>query len=245
MTEQSDYPSAEMLNALLDDELSADERAHLLAKLHEDKVLSAEFCELRMIKDAVQLAHMDVQQPKRNQRRQQRIQWFSIAAALALFVLGILLGGGVVIQQQQSEQRFAILDPQGLGQAPAQAENEEMRIVFHLTHPDIIAADDLLDEVEVVLDQYQKQSRPLRIEVVANNDGLNLFRKGLTVHAERIAEMSRTYPNLTFVACQNTIQRLKVEDGIEVVLIPQARVTGSGVNHVAKRQQEGWAYIRL
>lgn len=244
MTEQRDYPSAEMLNALLDDELSADERAQLLARLHEDKVLSAEFCELRMVKDAVQLAHMDVQQPKRNQGRQRRIQWFSIAAALALFVFGILLGGGVV-KQQQSEQRFAILDPQGYGQAPALAENEEMRIVFHLTHPDIIAADDLLDEVEVVLEQYQQQSKPLRIEVVANNEGLNVFRKGLTVHAERIAEMSQTYPNLTFVACQNTIQRLNVEDGIEVVLIPQAEVTKSGVNHVARRQQEGWAYIRL
>jgi len=244
MTEHRDYPSAEMLNALLDDELSTDDRAQLLAKLQEDKALSAEFCELRMIKDAVQLAHMDVELPRRYQRSQQKTRWFSIAAGLVLFIFGIVLGG-VVIQQQQSEQRFAILDPQGYGLAPAVAENEEMRIVFHLTHPDIIAADDLLDEIEELLDQYQQQAKPLRVEVVANNDGLNLFRRGLTVHAERIAEMSRDYPNLTFVACQNTIQRLKVEDGVEVVLIPQAEVTGSGVSHVAKRQQEGWAYIRL
>lgn len=244
MTDQKDYPSAEMLNALLDGELGSDERARLLARMQEDKSLSAEFCELRMVKDAVQLAHMDVQQPARYRRRQRQVRWFSVAAGLVLFVFGILLGG-VISKPEFGGQRFAILDPQGYGQAPAVAENKEMRIVFHLTDPDSLTADDLLDEVEEVLQEYQQSAKPLRVEVVANNEGLNLFREGLTVHADRIAEMSRTWPNLTFVACQNTIQRLKVEDGIEVVLLPQAEVTESGVNHVARRQQEGWAYIRL
>jgi len=243
MRDDRDYPSTEMLNALLDDELSSQERASLMSRMQEDKKLSAEFCELRMVKDAVKLAHMDVELPKHYQS-QKSLHWFSIAAGLALFCLGIFLGS-IVQQNAIDEKRFAILDPQGYGEAPAIAKNEEMRIVFHLTQPDYLVAEELLDEVENVLGNYKQEGLPLRVEVVANNEGLQLFREGLSVHSDRISSMSDSYPNLTFVACENTIRRLRVENGIEVVLLPQTEVTESGISHVAKRQQEGWAYIRL
>lgn len=243
MKKNRDYPSEEMLNALLDDELSSEERASLLNEMQHDKKLSAEFCELRMIKDAVQLAHMDLELPEHYKPRK-KMHWMSLAAGFLLFGVGILLGG-VVQQQAFEDKRFAILDPAGLGDAPAAAENNEMRIVFHLTQPDIAITEELLAEVEQVLGNYEQQGLPLRVEVVANNQGLYMLRQGLSKHADRISSLSRAYPNLTFVACENTIRRLRVENGIEVVLIPQAEMTESGISHVAKRQQEGWAYIRL
>lgn len=243
MSERRDYPSEEMLNALLDNELSAEERASLLEKMQSDKQLSAEFCELRMVKDAVQLAHMDLPLPERYVKKKSSY-WMSLVAGGLLFVVGLMLGG-ITQLQTVDEKRFAILDPAGLGSAPAVAENNEMRIVFHLTQPDLLLADELLNEVEQVLTEYQQQALPLRVEVVANNEGLNLLRDGLSVHSDRINTLSEAYPNLTFVACENTIRRLHVENGIEVVLLPEAEVTESGISHVAKRQQEGWAYIRL
>ena len=243
MSERRDYPSEEMLNALLDNELSSEERASMLNELQLDKELSAEFCELRMVKDAVQLAHLDLPIPE-HYGQKKKSYWMSLVAGGLLFVIGVLLGG---VSQLQSidEKRFAILDPAGLGSAPAVAVNKEMRIVFHLTQPDLLVADELLHEVEQVLSDYKQQALPLRVEVVANNDGLNFLREGLTVHSDRINSLAEAYPNLTFVACENTIRRLHVENGIEVVLLPEAEVTESGISHVAKRQQEGWAYIRL
>lgn len=238
-----DYPSEEMLNALLDGELDNQERATLLNEMQTDKKLSAEFCELRMVKDAVQLAHAELPLPDRYKKGKSTL-WTTIAAGVLLFVAGLFFGG-VMQQDVLEEKRFAVLDPVGYGAAPAIAENLEMRIVFHLTQPDLIVADELLDEVEAVLIDYEQQELPLRIEVVANNDGLNFLREGLTVHSDRVTSLSRQYPNLTFVACENTIRRLRVENGIEVVLIPQAEITESGISHVAKRQQEGWSYIRL
>jgi len=110
---------------------------------------------------------------------------------------------------------------------------------------DPMVAGELLDEVETMLHAYQADDRPLRVEVVSHADGLELLRQSLTVHESRIHELAEAYDNLTFVACKNTIDRLRVNHGIEVQLVPDAEVTDSGVSHVVKRQQQGWSYIRV
>jgi intracellular sulfur oxidation DsrE/DsrF family protein len=81
--------------------------------------------------------------------------------------------------------------------------------------------------------------------VVGHSEGLGLLRERLSQHKDRIRQLAGQYANLTFVACQNTINRLKVERGIEVKLVPDAEVIDSGVSHVVKRQKEGWSYIRV
>ncbi len=92
---------------------------------------------------------------------------------------------------------------------------------------------------------YRSEGQPLRVEVVSHSDGLGLLRERLTQHKARIRQLARRFSNLTFVACQNTIDRLRVEQGIEVRLIPDAEVIDSGVSHVVNRQREGWSYIRV
>jgi len=62
-----------------------------------------------------------------------------------------------------------------------------------------------------------------------------IFRKALSTRYER----------LTFAACQNTIDRLRQDQGISVQLLPEAVIIDSGVAEVIKRQQQGWAYIQV
>jgi intracellular sulfur oxidation DsrE/DsrF family protein len=107
------------------------------------------------------------------------------------------------------------------------------------------AAGELLNEIEALLVEYRAAQAPLRVEVVAHGDGLDVLRTQLSAHRARVQAMADHYQNLTFVACQNTIDRLQVEQGVEVVLLPQARLTESGVDHVVRRQQQGWVYIRV
>ena len=163
--------------------------------------------------------------------------------AVGLLSGWVLHGGSTAGTAEGS--RFVVLDPEGRGQAPAVTEDEETRIVFHLTNPDPMVAGELLDEVETMLQAYKADGRPLRVEVVSHSDGLELLRKSLTVHESRIHELADDYTNLTFVACKNTINRLRVDHGIEVQLVPDAEITDSGVSHVVKRQKQGWSYIRV
>lgn len=236
------------LNAFIDGELSTDQQAEFLEAMRDDPELAREVCELGRLKAQLRLAY--AHPPKRRQRvaAKMKASWRALAASLVLLATGVV--SGWLLHDGNPEwfaqaNRFVVLDPDGRGQAPAVASEDETRIVFHLTNADQTVAGELLDEVEGMLKAYQADHRPLRVEVVSNSDGLDLLRESLSKHKQRIHQLASEYSNLTFVACKNTMDRLKVEHGIEVKLIPDAEVIDSGVGHVVKRQKEGWSYIRV
>lgn len=235
--------SDETLNAFVDGELAAEQRAELLAAMEADRALGERVCRLRSLKEKVQLAFRDPPAPPRRCPKPPA-RWLAVAATLLLFLGGGVLGWYLHPVVESSE-RFALIDQSGTGDAPAAADSDAMRIVFHLTSPDSTEGGDLLNEVEGMLEKYRQQGRPLRVEVVAYGDGLSLLRERLSRHKGRIEALAGQYDNLTFVACANTIRRAEVMEGREVVLLPNAELTESGVAHVVQRQREGWAYIRI
>lgn len=236
------------LNAYVDGELSNDQQAEVLEAMRADRELARQVCELGQLKTQVRLAYAIPPKSSRRGIAGSSSSWRAVAAGFMLLALGLV--GGWLLHANAPEwgannQRFVVLDPDGRGQTPAQAADNETRIVFHLTQADQVAAGELLDEVENLLRAYEADGRLLRVEVVSNNDGLDLLRERLSVHKARIHRLAARYSNLTFVACKNTIHRLEVEKGIEVKLIPDAEVIDSGIDHVVKRQREGWSYIRV
>ena len=235
--------SDETLNAFLDGELSEDQRAEVLAAMAEDQALSERTCRLRSVKERVQLAFREPPAPPKRRCPKRPAAWMAVAATVLLFLTGAVAGW--YLHPMVETQRFVLLDESGRGSAPATADSDAMRIVFHLTSPDMTTAGDLLDEVETMLGAYQQKDRPLRVEVVAQGDGLALLRERLSRYKGRIEALADQYGNLTFVACANTVHRAEVKEGTEVVLLPNAELTESGVAHVVERQKEGWAYIRI
>ena len=127
------------------------------------------------------------------------------------------------------------------------AADEETRIVFHLTNADQTVAGELHSTRSGgMLVAYAGR----RSSTVAGR-GRQPQRRTRTCcanhcHSTKAASTSSPmrFSNLTFVACRNTIDRLRVERGIEVKLIltPSDRV---GVSHVVKRQQGLVVYPRL
>ena len=236
------------LNAFIDGELSADQQAELLEAMRDDAELARQACELGQLKARLRLAYAQPPRPRRRVAANVKASWRAIAAGAALLAVGLvsgwLLHAGAP-EHSGDGNRFVVLDPQGRGQQPATADEDETRIVFHLTNPDPAVAGELLEEVEGMLKAYEVDHRPMRVEIVSHGEGLDLLREGLSQHEARIHQMAARYANLTFVACKNTMDRLRVERGIEVKLIPDAEVIDSGVDHVVKRQKEGWSYIRV
>jgi intracellular sulfur oxidation DsrE/DsrF family protein len=243
MTENHDLE----LNAYIDGELSTDQQAELLQAMRDDPELARRACELGQLKAQLRLAYAEPPRPPRRPAAAVRASWPTLAAAVAMLAVGLVSGWLLHANAPAlgNGQRFVMLDPDGRGQAPAVAEDGETRIVFHLTNADQDVAGELLDEIEGLLTAYEADARPLRVEVVSHSDGLDLLRERLSRHKGRIGELADRFSNLTFVACQNSIDRLKVEHGIEVKLVPDAEVIDSGVSHVVKRQKQGWSYIRV
>lgn len=236
------------LSAYVDGELTADQQAEFLELLRKDPALARRACEMSHLKAQLRVAYAEPPPPPPRVAGKVKRSWQAIAAGLGLLNLG-LVGGWVLNDQIPSQgatqNRFVMLDADGRGQAPALPQDGTTRIVFHLTNPDQTVAGELLDEIEGMLLAYRNDGRPLRVEVVSHSKGLDLLRVRLSAHQQRIHQMAERYANLTFVACRNTINRLKVEHGIEVKLVPDAEVIESGVSHVVKRQKQGWSYIRV
>lgn len=237
------YPrSDELLNAFVDNEFPAKERARILKQIHMDKEKKATACALTHLKDQVKTSYQDIPQYKGVQPRKKFHKWYALTASLLmLFVLSVAYLGVDSIAQQ----RMVILDPTGSGQQLAVKNNNEMRIVFHVSQTSRLKGAELLDDIEHLLLEYQQAGKRIRVEVVAHAQGLDLLRQSLSADKNRITEMSRKYPDLTFVACLNTIERLKREQGIDVVLVDDVLSAKSGVAHVVKRQQQGWIYIQV
>lgn len=238
-----EYPrSEEQLNAFVDDEFSPTERANIFKELHMDEAKKAEACALHHLKDRVKTAYQDVPEYRRDYTRKNMFAWRSVA--VSVFMLFIVTSAYVGIDSM-AKQRIVILDPNGSGQQLAAENTEEMRIVFHVSETSQLKGIELLDDVEALLVQYQQEGKRIRVEVVAHAQGLDLLRHSLSADEARITAMSLKYPDLTFVACTNTIDRLKREQGIDVVLVDEVLSAKSGVAHVVKRQQQGWIYIQV
>jgi hypothetical protein len=232
------------LNAYVDGELTPEERLEVLDALQHDSELAREACELNNLKSQLQLAYANPPGLSAGNIARRGPSLLTIAASIVMLAVG-LLGGWLVGNEQAPKDRLVLLDPDGRGQAPATAESQETRIVFHLTTPDQFTAAELLDDVEQMLDTYKEEGKPLRVEIVSNGEGLDFLRESMSMFKDRIHEMSQRYANLTFVACKNTIDRVEVQHGVDVKIVPDAEIINSGVDYVVKRQQEGWIYIRV
>lgn len=245
MTERRDTFSDDRLNALLDRQFDPAEQVEQMRRVRADSDAVAELCKLRDLKESMRAAYADPPVPVVRTSGAVPVgkRWYAaVAAGLFVAVLSVFLWPHAPIADAD---RFTLLDPSGVGDRSAQTQDEQTRVVFHVQGIEKVSPAELLDEVEDLLRDYRRRDQPVRVEVVAHGGGLDLVRAGLSGEKARIARMAKAYPSLTFVACRNTIRRLKVEKGVEVVLLPEARTTESGVAHVVRRQSEGWIYIQV
>ena len=233
--------SDEFLNAFVDDQLAPDEKSRVYPAITGDQTLSREVCELRKLRDLVRLAYKDVEPstPARHVLPRRRAG-LGLAAAVALVLSGVV--GWVLSEAVGHTSSNTSVGAQI--RVPAPAPGEPVKIVVHLSEDGSEHVHQVLDDVEGLLRLYRANQQQARIEVVMNGDGLSLVRADTTTAAERVRRMQSDYDNLTFVACQNAIDRLKREQGVVAQLLPGVVVTDSGMAQLMRRQHQGWAYIQ-
>ena len=122
---------------------------------------------------------------------------------------------------------------------------EEWRIVLHVDSADADRFNVMLDETEQLLKTSAQQQQKVRVEILTNGGGLMLVEQGNAAYTKRLQTLSKQYDNLGLLVCQRALDNLKAEKGVQLDLVPEATVVESAMNQVIKRQQEGWAYIRI
>jgi len=236
--------SDEYLNAYLDDELDTDERAQLLEALRQDGELSARVCKLQKVKEMVQLAYHNFEAEQSTQHTPAHKPVWPALAASFLLALGLLTGW---FANNHFEQQPRLLD---LAKA-AQTHNthataqDEWRLVMHVDSSDPARFNIMLDETEQLLKASAQQQQKVRIEILTNGGGLMLVEESNAPYTQRLQSLAKQYDNLGLIACQRALDSLKKDKGVDLDLVPEATVVESAMNQVIKRQQEGWAYIRI
>lgn len=234
--------SDEFLSAFVDDQLTPDEKSRVYPQIAGDQALSREVCELRKLRDLVRLAYKDVEPPTAKlHAAPRRRTGLGIAAAVAVMISGVV---GWVLHERTVASDTTNTYVVAPNQIPEAALGEPVKIVVHLSEDEPEHVRQVLDDVEGLLRLYRASAQPARIEVVMNGDGLGLVRADTSTAPERVRRMQNEYDNLSFVACQNAIDRLKRDRGIVAQLLPGVVVTDSGMAQLMRRQHQGWAYIQ-
>lgn len=233
--------SQEYLNAFVDGELAAAERETAMRRLEEDPEFKSAVCELRVMKELVRGAYGEA--PARRSPLAWRCPPAWRQALAAGLLLGLGLGGGWFAHGLAQPDRLEHLAglPDGYTPIALASAVSPDKIVLHLDSGDPARLDAALDLADRLLDQ---RGRHAQVEIVANSNGLNLLRRDVSPYRERIAALARRHANLSFRACAQTIARLR-QEGVEVVLLPEADVATSAIGEILGRMRQGWVYVRV
>jgi intracellular sulfur oxidation DsrE/DsrF family protein len=241
--------SDELLNSFVDSELSMHETGELFSLIGQDDALKERVCALRGLKEMVQHAY---NRPPVNRTSPVkklsfwRIPRFQNMPILATCMLMLLLGWGSGWIMFAGSQSMA--DPR-LAHLLESAQSNDMieksgNIIVHVSNSNPVRLKTALDETENLLKSYKRENRRVNVEIIANGGGLDLLRTDVSPFAKRIALMKAKYPNLDFMACQQTINKLQ-KQGIIVKLLPHTGFANSAVEEIDKRLRQGWDYVRV
>ena len=97
--------------------------------------------------------------------------------------------------------------------------------------------------VKTLLTNASKNNKPLKLEVVANVDGINILRKG-SPYAGEINSLSEQFSNVRFLACGIAKKTAALKEGKPIELIPEAVDIPAALDEILKRLKEGWTYVK-
>jgi len=118
----------------------------------------------------------------------------------------------------------------------ASSQNKEQKIVFDFVKPDTADFRIMVGQINNIM----KEAPYTTIEVVCYGPGLFMLVKDRTNVSKEMEEIQKVF-NVSFVACANTMRRLKVDKS---QLLPFAKITQVAMLEISARQQDGWSYIK-
>jgi uncharacterized protein len=244
-------PSDEILNAFVDGEFSPEDRLFTLKSIAGDEGLSREVCDMVQLKELVAMAYRPEGLPgidrEHRQARGSKGVWWAAAAGVAVLALGALVFLGL------DRDRIAGAPPMAAGGALtadathdlASLSGDVQRVLLHVTEVDSASAEVLLDDVEFMFETALLNGQDLQVQMVVHGIAMDLVRADLAPFPERMRTLVSTYQGLSITACGQSLARRAREEGRVIELLPWVQEVESGVHEAARRQAEGWTYIRV
>jgi intracellular sulfur oxidation DsrE/DsrF family protein len=228
---RDDFISEEQLSAFVDGELDTEEESRIFGLSEVSGELDSRLCQQRRMKEMVQHAYRDVPEYRRS-REPGAHRWslFHVALAASLMLtLGVIAGfvGGRALEGSSA------------GAAAGVVQQDTWLLHVTSSDPERMAAA-LRRADELINDPQATTAR--RVEIVANESGLDLLRSDVTPFAPQIRRLAEQ--DVLFFACARAIERLE-QQGVDVQLLPEADTRFTALDRVVKRLSSGWQYEKI
>jgi intracellular sulfur oxidation DsrE/DsrF family protein len=125
-----------------------------------------------------------------------------------------------------------------------QAAAEPHRLALQVTDNDADKMNAALNVAQNVSVYYSGKGQEVEIQIVAFNAGLHMLRDDTSPVKSRLKSFSEGMPNVTFKACQNTLENMSKREGKAPSLVGNADLVPSGAVTLIELSEKGWTILR-
>ncbi|RDV01806.1 hypothetical protein [Undibacter mobilis] len=126
----------------------------------------------------------------------------------------------------------------------ARADDKPHRLALQISDGDESKMNAVLNVAANVSRYYSDKGEEIEIRIVAFNAGLNMLLADRTPVATRLKSFKQGMPNVSFAACENTLDTLTKKEGKEPPLVENATRVKAGVVTLIELSEQGWTIVR-
>lgn len=138
---------------------------------------------------------------------------------------------------------FAALLLLPLSFATAQAA-EPHKLALQISDNDPAKMNAVLNVAVNVSKYYSDKAEEVEIQIVAFNAGITMLRADKSPVLDRLKSFKQGMPNVSFKACQNTLDTITHSEGKEPPLVENAERVTAGVVTLIELSEKGWTIVR-
>lgn len=127
--------------------------------------------------------------------------------------------------------------------APAHAM-EHHKLALQISDDSPEKMNTVLNVAANVSKYYSDKGDEVEIQIVAFSGGLTMLRADKSPVLERLKSFKQGMPNVSFMACQNTLDALTRKEGKEPPLVENAQRVVAGAVTLIELGEKGWTIVR-
>ena len=130
------------------------------------------------------------------------------------------------------------------GQARAEDGFADHYLALYVTDNDVDKMNSALSIATNVTKFYSERGEILEVEIIAFNAGLHMLRADTSPVAERLESFAGSMPNVSFVACGNTVDTMTRIEGKEPPIFDFSGHVVAGVARLMELDQMGYTIVK-
>jgi uncharacterized protein len=128
--------------------------------------------------------------------------------------------------------------------APATADQKPHRLALQISDNDPAKMNAVLNVAANVSKYYSDKGEEVEVQIVAFNAGLHMLRADTSKVKPRLQSFKQGMPNVSFMACQNTLDAMTRNEGKTPPLVDNAKLVPAGVVTLIELGEKGWTIVR-